>query len=104
MRLLTDKSSVRERLALRWRRMGAVDSAPLEQLSSGLYDAVCESLVWLTQHTPKEDEGPSTQKRNAVLEHIVTERPESDIGKLIRDTFGIQPRPSLLGRIFGRKS
>ena len=88
-------------MALRWRRLGATDDAAIDQLESGVYDALAESLVWLTQQTPKEDEGPSTQKRNAVLEHLVTERPDSKIGQLVRDVFGIQPRPSLLGRMFG---
>ena len=90
-------------LALRWRRMGATD-AELETLESGTYDHLAECLVWLTQQTPKDDEGPSTQKRNAVLEHIVTQRPESDIGKLIVDMFAIEPRPGIFGRMFGRKS
>jgi len=48
------KSEDRERLVLRWRRMGATAVA-IEQLDQGHFDSLCEVLVWLTQHTPKND-------------------------------------------------
>jgi hypothetical protein len=54
MRLLQSKSEDRERLVLRWRRMGATGVA-IEQLDEGHFDSLCEVLVWLTQHTPKND-------------------------------------------------
>jgi hypothetical protein len=76
MRLLALKSDERDQLALRWRRMGATSEESIELLSSGIYDdSLCEVVVWLTQHTPKDDDGASTLRRNLVLEQFVTERP-----------------------------
>jgi Leucine-rich repeat (LRR) protein len=101
MRLLALKSEERDQLALRWRRLGATSEDSIEMLSSGIWDSLCEVVVWLTQHTPKDDDGASTQRRNVVLEQFVTERPDASVTRLVRATFGIEPKSTFFGRMFG---
>jgi Leucine-rich repeat (LRR) protein len=101
LRLLALKSDERESLALRWRRMGAATTESIELLSSGVYDDLCAIVVWLTQRAPKDDDGPLTVRRNLVLQEFVTERSETTVSRLVKATFGIEPKRGLFKSLFG---
>jgi len=88
MKVIRRRSEVHILLQRRWIGQGVEEAIAMDRRN---FDALAEILLRLTEQMPAEDDSPSTLKRNAVLEEVLSEQPNSRIGRQITEVLGLQP-------------